>query len=199
MDKKFNKCFQVGFNKTATTSLHVMFQQAGLRSAHWFGGHLAHTIQSNHKYNLPLLSGITDYDCYTDVDYVFTDTSPIRRYFQELDTQYPGSLFIFNKRNVADWINSRFNQNLHQITQRQYMVSGKEIVAKIWENQFETHASNLRKYFKNNSNFIEFDIDTETDKLYDFLERHGFQNIKLPLVNTTKDKNEKNNNRLRSI
>ena len=123
----------------------------------------------------------------------------MKRYFRELDEQYPESIFIFNTRKVSDWIQSRFNQGLHRMLYSQYMISGKEIVAKIWENQFETHARNLRRYFKNNPNFIEFDIDTETDKLYDFLEKHGIKNVELPLVNTTKNKNEKNNNRLSSI
>ena len=72
MQKQFNKCFQVGFNKTATYSLHTMFQRAGLKSAHWNSGHLAHMIANNHKYGRPLLSGITRYDCYTDVDYFVT-------------------------------------------------------------------------------------------------------------------------------
>ena len=85
-------------NKTGTSSLHAAFGILGFRSLHRAGFARA-SIERAIAENRPLLSHIDEYDCYTD--------APFYRYYRGLDAQYPGSRFILNTRNTADWVRSR--------------------------------------------------------------------------------------------
>ena len=69
-DKNLPKVFVIGHNKTATRSIDALFKLSNYRSIHWDMNNLASTIRSNLKSNLPLLTYINDYHCYSDMEIV---------------------------------------------------------------------------------------------------------------------------------
>lgn len=77
------KIFVIGFNKTATTSLHYLFLRNGKKSQH------------EKKWNLE------KYDCFSDGD---TKTINVVNLYEK----YPSSIFILNTRNLRHWLTSRF-------------------------------------------------------------------------------------------
>ncbi len=81
------KVFVVGFNKSASTSLHALFESLGYPSFHG--------VEWRTHDDLMLLR---KYDC-------FSDSEP--RDLSELDRLFPGSKFILNLRDLRSWIYSR--------------------------------------------------------------------------------------------
>lgn len=79
-NKKWNKVFCIGLNKTGTTSLHYAFKELGLTTFH--GG----------TYD-------DDIDCFSDGRYY--------KIFKELDIIAPNSKFILNTRDLKSWVLSR--------------------------------------------------------------------------------------------
>jgi hypothetical protein len=181
--KKYNKIFQIGFNKCGTTSLHKMFIDSGLKSVHWDGGNIAKKIDSNIKQNKPPLDGVDNYDCYTDIENVETNTFPLINYYELLDKAYPNSLFILNTRPLDNWIQSRLNHQGGEYANTFKKVLGvdtNEELVKIWTEQWDGHHNKAIDYFKNCDNFIIFDIETEGDKLTDFLRTWSIPVTKFP-------------------
>lgn len=81
------KVFAIGCNKSASTSLHTLFESLGLRSYHG--------PEWRQLDNLDLL---LRYDC-------FSDGNP--RDLGELDRLFPGSKYILNLRDLEGWLYSR--------------------------------------------------------------------------------------------
>lgn len=170
--RSFNKIFQIGFNKCGTTSLHNMFISSGLNSIHWDGGNIANKIESNMKMNLPLLNGCDEYDCYTDIENIDTNSFPLIDYYELLDKTYPNSLFILNTRPLDNWIQSRLkhqNGKYANTFKKKLGVDTNEELVKIWTDDWIDHHNKVIYYFKDRNNFIQFDIETEGDKLIEFL------------------------------
>ena len=170
--KKYNKIFQIGFNKCGTTSLHQMFIESGLKSVHWGGGNIAKKIDSNIKQNKPPLNGVDKYDCYTDIENIDTNSFPLIKNYELLDKTYPNSLFILNTRPLDNWIKSRLNHEGGEYTNTFKNVLGvttDEELRTIGTEQWTEHHNKAIDYFKNRDNFIIFDIETEGDKLTEFL------------------------------
>lgn len=100
MNKKFNKIFVIGYNKTATCSIDTLLNENGLNSCH----------------NGGLNEGdwdINKYDAFSDQHPEGTDFFR----FRKCHKNYPNSLFILNTRKLKDWILSRcghliFNMSL---------------------------------------------------------------------------------------
>jgi len=78
-----------GFNKSASTSIHYLFESLGLPSYHG--------VKWRRHDDLKFLRR---YDCFSD---------DIPRDFTELDRLFPGSKFILNVRNLESWIYSRLS------------------------------------------------------------------------------------------
>jgi hypothetical protein len=181
--KKYNKIFQIGFNKCGTTSLHKMFIDSGLKSVHWDGGNIAKKIDSNIKQNKPPLNGVDNYDCYTDIEDVTTNSFPLINYYELLDKAYPNSLFILNTRPLDNWIKSRLNHQSGSYANTFKNVLGvttDEELITIWSEQWTKHHNRAIDYFKNRDNFIIFDIETEGDKLTEFLRSWSIPVTKFP-------------------
>jgi len=81
------KVFAIGFNKTGTTSLHVLFEFLGRASYH-----------GTKWWKCDDLELLRSYDC-------FSDGSP--RDLVKLDRLFPGSKFILQVRDLESWIYSR--------------------------------------------------------------------------------------------
>lgn len=173
------KIFQIGFNRCGTTSLYELFKKNGYNSIHWANGELAKTLLNNKNNNLPLLTDINDYVFYSDMEFV-SSNQIIEGYkmFDLLDKQYPNSLFILNKRDKTNWINSRLQHPRGEKTYIKrycdfYSLTEKEII-EMWSNDWDTHHLNVKNYFLNNSRFIEFDIEKDNpNKIYDYLKING--------------------------
>ena len=85
--RKQKKVFAIGFNKSASTSLHYLFESLGRPSYHG--------VKWREHDDLDFLR---TYDCFSD---------GIPRDLPELDGMFPGSKFILNIRDLRDWVHSR--------------------------------------------------------------------------------------------
>ena len=103
------KVFVIGHHKIATRSIHQLFKVDGYKSIHWKGGRIAETMLKNMRMSQPLLKGIESASVYSDMEYLHDDGEFFygHRLFPILDLQYPGSIFIFNTRNLDSWIKSQ--------------------------------------------------------------------------------------------
>lgn len=81
------KVFAVGYNKSGTTSLHVLFESLGLRSYHGTRWRSANDLQL-----------LNEYQCFSD---------GIPNDLAKLDRMFPRSRFILQVRDLESWVYSR--------------------------------------------------------------------------------------------
>lgn len=171
--RKFNKIFQIGFNKCGTTSIHKFFKENGLSSIHWDRGYLARTIKSNVDAKRDILFGYDKWDCFTDMEDVSKDIFVYTQYFKELDRQYPNSKFMLNIRPVEKWLKSRENHGRGtyiEIYMKNWGMTHEEVI-KRWMRGWNEHISTVKEYFKNRPNDLcVFDIETESDKFVEYMD-----------------------------
>jgi len=84
----YDKYFVIGFNKTATRTIHAFFIANGIKSQHW---------NNNRPWDTH------DYTAFSSVG----DHND----FKLLEKMYPNALFILNTRNLDDWLISRFKHH----------------------------------------------------------------------------------------
>lgn len=142
------KYFVIGFNKTATTTMHELFLLNGLRS--------------QHKNNWDL----DNYDCFSDGDpfILFKNLN--------LTVKYPDAKFILNIRHMKDWIMSNVNhciiykihkeeikeENVEWTWSWFYPVSETKVLDKIIERN--NHIKDVLEHFRQiANNLIILDID----------------------------------------
>lgn len=89
MNKSHEKYFVIGFNKTATSTLHNLFLKNNLKSQH----------KKSEFWNT------SKYDCFSDI------TSG-HQIWKELDKKYENAIFILNVREMDKWLISRFKHGL---------------------------------------------------------------------------------------
>lgn len=150
-------------------------------------------MQNNFLHGRPLLTGYESFVAFSDMEAVtlgFRRKSrrllyAYRDSFPHLDLQYPGALFLFNTRSMADWIESRMThwngsyaetcRKLHAGIQRNDRYSLDDLRSQ-WITDFGSHQQALRSHFGGSDRFLEFDITSPTagETLARFLERHGF-------------------------
>ncbi len=129
----YNKYFVIGFNKTATTTFHSLFQKNGLRSQH------------STKWD------INKYDC-------FSDNGNLNNY-KLLNEKYKKSIFILNTRFLDKWLISRFK---HGIRKKQKWADLSISNCEQWINDRESYYLEILEYFKNESNkLILINIDRD--------------------------------------
>jgi hypothetical protein len=206
--RSFNKIFQIGFSRCGTTSIHDFFLQNGLKSTHCIVPNSKFSIRNhiiyNYKSNKRLLSGLEDYDCFTDfMNLAFP--IPIEKILNLINIQYPGSKFIYNLRNVEDWLMSLqtlyiegsvgYNGKLRKFYGKQFKTTSEYInyrygtfmndrnlnfeqLLQLWVKEWSNRLYTVRNYFKNNpSDIVFFDIDTEQDKFNSFM--NSLLNLKI--------------------
>lgn len=83
--KAYDKYFVIGFNKTATSTLHNLFLKNNLKSQH----------------GKSKTWDTSKYDCFSDI------TSG-HKIWKELDKKYKNAIFILNVRELDEWLISRF-------------------------------------------------------------------------------------------
>jgi hypothetical protein len=172
-----NKIFCIGFNKTATVSLSTALRMLGFPGIHgMWSNHLKvqRAIDDNEK----LLHYFSKNTCH------FSDLDIIKDNFKILDEQYPNSKFILNTRDKESWLKSRIN---HLNDYKRNLSLGTNKYAKTWKwvnesenewlQQWDNHHDKVIKYFKDNENFLIFNISKGDGykKLCNFL--------KIPILN----------------
>ena len=168
MIKDFPYVFVIGFNKTGTTSIHRLFQDNGIPSIHWDQGNLAKKSLTNVLRGDRVFSGYDNkFNVFSDMffrtnNFVFEGNS----LFRQMDKDYPGSLFIYNKRNIDDWVKSRINHKSiiggMSIIDLEKIINNTENVNDIishWKILRIRFEEDLKSYFNFSKNFIEIDID----------------------------------------
>jgi len=128
-----SKVFAIGFNKSATTSLHTLFQSLGFSSYH--GGEWRDCKDIN------LLN---NYDC-------FSDGYP--KNHDKLDALFPKSKFILQVRDLQSWVYSRLAHIRRVKTLGIYKGSDiwdeTEPAVKFWIQQRNDYHLEVMSYFEN--------------------------------------------------
>lgn len=144
------KIFCIGLNKTGTRSLHEAFQILGFNSVHYNceKGSIKNIIAANYNSDRELLSGIQQYDAYSDWNNLSTN-----HLFKELDEQYPGSKFILNTRSLEDWLGSREKHvkripDLKKLQQQYPENIWYNLDKEAWKKDFLQHHKDVLDYFE---------------------------------------------------
>jgi hypothetical protein len=211
-----NKIFQIGFNKCGTSSIHTLFDKyttPRLRSIHWKKGLLAQSMFHKMKTNKLLISDeYNQYDIFTDMETIFIANGSLQiihmyEYFKILDDQYPNSKFIFNIRNIDDWIESRLKHEVKSILIENSVVNlkkpilywkiyskifkelNKTNIIELWKSHWQKQHNLVVQYFSHRpQDLLVYNIDTDKtlDKFKNFFPNLNFTINALPLVNKTK-------------
>lgn len=88
IDRTYSKAFAIGFNKTATTSIHALFGELGYQARYHDTGWRSKRAHWQHWRGQ-----------------AFSDGPP--QDFRALDRRYPRSKFILNTRDPLEWLDSR--------------------------------------------------------------------------------------------
>jgi hypothetical protein len=91
------RIFGIGYQKTATTSLHHALEILGYESAHWKSAHWAKAIWRDMTRQ--------GYSNVLERSYAACDF-PIALLYRQLDAAYPGSKFILTTRRNGEWLKS---------------------------------------------------------------------------------------------
>ena len=173
------KIFQIGFNRCGTQSMYNFFSQNGIPSIHNGMGRLAVDIEANRRAGRKLLSGYDQYTFFSDMENVFEGIYAYK-YYRDLDTQYPGSKFILNIRNIDGFIQSRkkligylkIYMHVNKMTEQEAI--------KQWRQHFETHIREVTEYFSGReSDLLIYDIENDSpSQIAEFCKSFGSLDIK---------------------
>jgi hypothetical protein len=173
------KVFVIGFNKTASTSLHYLFMSLKLKSYHGPKWRKHNDIELLQKY-----------DC-------FSDGTP--RDLAELDRSFPGSRYILNVRDLEGWIYSRLahieRRKEKGIPTRSPTWDNTEYAIKHWIQTRNNYHLFVLSYFSNRPedilvvNFIR--DDAASKKVCQFLGYEGNHQREKRNVNPTKERPQK--------
>lgn len=179
------KIFQIGLHICGTRSLAEFFAKNNFKTFHHENHKLAEQLFTNLK------DGKTHFDeeleppfykkqgvFYSDMQSFKPNRDKLYKrklegytLFKEIDKGYPGSLFILNTRN--DWVNSKMQKKGFK---KYTNYKNNDELRQILKNEHDTHLKNVREYFKNRENFIEFNIQNDKiHKLIEWLKKHGVE------------------------
>lgn len=158
----------IGFNKTGTTSIHRLFQESGFNSVHWDEGKLTKKMLSNVINGKPTLSGYDDkFDVFSDLVYRtesfwFEGNS----LFKQIDSDYENVKFVYNTRDIDDWLESRLHheekveeQTILELHKKILDTDDLSIIKNHWRNVRERYEEDIYTYFANKKNFLKIKID----------------------------------------
>ena len=129
------KIFVIGFNKTASTSIHNLFLEYNINSLH-----LGLEKEKVNNF-LPYLE---KYDAFCDGHHV--------EVFKEYYKKYPNSLFILNVRPLKDWLISRYKHAYTHEFKECWCWPPSIELTKNWINFRITHHNNVLNFFKDKPN-----------------------------------------------
>jgi hypothetical protein len=173
------KIFNIGFNRAGSLSLTAALQALGYRSVHYLYDkkRLYDIMLANKKADIPLLTGIENYDAYLD----FAG----HHFFEILDSQYPGSKFIITSRNLGDWLDSRERIVLQNQADMNYRFHFTTVKRDAWIQERISLLSRTETYFKNRKNdilYLDIPGGDEWEPLCSFLNEE-IPNLQFPFLN----------------
>ena len=139
------KIFNIGLSKTGTTSLTKALQVLGYKTKHYpsvrYIPHMLLHIKSNQLKN---------YDAFTDI--------PVIPFYKSLDSQFPGSKFIYTIRDKEDWLHScklypRFNWPVYKlpfkvIKLRNRIYGTAKFDKELFSAAYDQHHEDVMNYFR---------------------------------------------------
>jgi len=168
------RVFQIGFNKCGTSSIWKRLQELGLRSCHLRTEdrrNVTLVMQSNLAEGRNILSGLEEYDGFTDLEYQSEDTFVEGyRLFREIKAQVPDSRFILNLRDRQKWIASRLDHNDGAYAAALMKVHGLQDKAQLtrkWEHDWDTHVAEVTDFFLGEDCLLVFDIEKDDISVID--------------------------------
>lgn len=146
MKKTYNKVFNIGLNRSGTTSLNSALTILGFKPLHFQYNQIRlYDIAIN---NLRLKRR-TFYEL--DQQYnAFLDFAPYN-FFHILDQQYPQSKFILTIRDLESWLDSRERKVKANLEREDYKYYFTQVDRENWTKLREQFVSNVTKYFHNRS------------------------------------------------
>lgn len=168
------KVFVVGFNKSATTSLHTLFQRFGLKSYH-----------SGEWRDCEDMELLNRFDCFSSGYVKNHDT---------LDKLFPGSKFILQLRDLKSWVYSRLAHIQRQKEQGVYqdcaIWDDTKYAIKFWILQRNYYHISILSYFKiRPDDLLVINVIRDKDiaqKVADFLNIKGRHQTPCSNVNPSK-------------
>lgn len=139
----------------------MAFELLGIKSVHFHGpeGNIKDIIKHNHESGNRLLKGIEHYTAFSDWN--LPETNDL---FKVLDEQYPGSRFVYNKRDLDSWLLSRKKHvlkkpNLKKLQKENPKSDWFNLNEEAWRNEYLIHHENVTDYFGQRSeDLLEFDV-----------------------------------------
>jgi hypothetical protein len=130
--------FCIGQNKTGTYSLHLAFQQLGIKSIHEHKV-TKEALDKHARGEEGILRSVT-------CDYQAVLEQLWRPgIFKFLHEEYPGAKFVYTYRDIEDWVDSRIVHILHnRITK---VGTWTEIDTKTWRQEYKKHENMVRNAF----------------------------------------------------
>lgn len=183
-----SKIFQIGFNKTATTSLYWLFVNSGHSALHSSGrrarkkGHKVVSrihpqvlIHHNILAGLPPAEGLDDFEAFFDMEYDFPRNA-IKlenfKHFAAFAEAYPNAKFILNLRDKEAWLRSRARHQDGDYLSRSMVRLGMDEAQTLqyWADDFDRHHDAVREYFlTQQGRLMEFKLEEDPiDELVDF-------------------------------
>jgi Sulfotransferase domain len=164
------KIFQIGFNKCGTTTIHHYLRANGVRSVHWDKGKLARRMFANLANGHRLLDGYTEYDAFTDMEYLDGFGTYLEGYklFPYLAAQYPDAVFILNTRDREAWIRSRLVQKRGYAARQRvhFNVASNQELAEVWRTEWQRHHRRVTEFFAGHTyRFLVCNIETDLPHL----------------------------------
>ena len=169
------KIFFIGFNRTATTSLHNFFKQNNYKSIHYQDKkyNILKTLITNKNLKRDILTGINNYDIFLD----FLNDNNLEIY-KDIYKEYPNSKYILQIRSKNSWILSRLNFMNHEFLKFYNNSHGTKYTIqdaiKAWYEIYDKHIDDVKTFFEGKSNFFIYDINSKDNdnynKLIEFLD-----------------------------
>ena len=163
------KIMCLGPNKSGTTSLHHFFIGNGLRSVHHGGPdrrhNIAHVMLRNASVARPLLTGLEQFDAFSDITFNDNRLSIDAAVFTErLMDEYPDAYFIYNHRPRDAWVQSRarhFNGRMLRKTCKCFGMTEAEVL-EMWAAYHTAHGSKVRAAAaRNGMKFLDFNVGAD--------------------------------------
>ena len=187
------KIFLISFNKCATTSFHKLIDSNNISSLHWqcksSDVFLAKKIYNNKSNKKDPLDGIDHYECFSDLTYLTNDQFiDVFDVFEYIYKHYPNSKYIFFDRPVEKWIKSRSKHPKFLLRYKSASgIRDNQKIYDIWRKDYRQHKSKVLETFKNQSNFLLFDIEKDDiNKIVDFLPEYNIDSQYWKQYNKTK-------------
>jgi hypothetical protein len=179
--------FQIGFNKSATTSLFELFRSSGYKAVHgggrrwrlagypsFQGINIHRVVHENIEVGRRPIEGFEEFDAFFDMEQT-AHSEMLHNYlhFDVFAEAYPKAKFILNFRDVEAWIRSRtkHGKGRYVFHMTRYYDTDEAGLADIWRRQYHDHIARVRGYFKDKpGRLFEFRLEDQPVKaLCDFL------------------------------